>query len=324
MAEFWGNYRNLLAFVLLSNAYLVMAAGKEVRVLEIPDERHAALTVERGLYGLFPTENAVFVFPGKTDRFVRIPVNLSAKHRDERFGKLTDQTKFPILDAKYPGDWRGMFESGDRIVLVDSSMLQLLLLRKKDYRTVMSATVPTDILKPAMDRGGEPTTIETASTRKKFLAASRKIFGTKYTGFAEMPGNWMDDGNRNFLLASRVPGFPLLVLGCRKNEDLSCMVSRHCFLEDGNPVAPESVTGVAVSPVDRLIAIGDSSSNTIRLYKFNSCFDVRYSRSVRLPDRLPKLTNIQIDSKGRLWVTTAIPDSFTDSNLFFWEKDQWN
>jgi hypothetical protein len=78
---------------------MAMGAGKDARVLDVPDERHAAITVERGLYGAFPKEKEVFLFPGKLDRFVRMPVDLTAKRRDDRFGKLTDQAKIPILDA---------------------------------------------------------------------------------------------------------------------------------------------------------------------------------------------------------------------------------
>lgn len=299
-----------------------MALG--VDVLPVPQEDHAALTIERSLYGGFTTSDFMFVFPGKASHFVRMPLKFDASDREVRFGKTTDHQRIPIQGSQYPGDWRAAFQSGDQFVLVDASMLQLLAIRTKDYKTVISATVPADLLKPAADKAGEPTSVEIQKSRQRFHDASRKIFGTRYVGFAEIPDAWEKGDTRDFLISSRIPGFPLLMMSCRKQDEMACIVSRHCFVEGGPNIDSKHTVGIGVLPKTRQILIGDAQSQTIKIYKFNSCFDVAYQKTVGLPARLPKMSNLWIDASERLWVTTITPDSFTDSNLFYWDRETWD
>jgi hypothetical protein len=292
--------------------------------LPLPDESRAALTIERSLYGAYVGSDFLFVFSGKSDHFVRMPLKSNAVDRETRFGKMTDHQRISIEGSRYPGDWRGAFQSGDRFVLLDASMLQLLSIRSKDYKSVMSSTVPADLLKPAADRAGEPTTLEIQRTRKQFANASRKIFGNRYVGFAEIPDSWKKGDTRDFLVASRIPGFPLLIMSCQKSDQMSCMISRQCFVAGGPRIDAKNLVGVAVDPATRRVFIGDAKTQSIRIFHFNSCFDIVYQKSLNLPKRLPKISNFSIDSTKRLWVTTETPDSFTDSNLFYWDSEQWD
>ena len=311
-------------FLLFSACFGRESLAKDVVELPIPDESHAALTVERGLYGISSSDNGLLVFPGKLQHIVRVPQDMKAKDREAKFGKMTDQVRIPLEDAAYPGDWRGAYEAPDRIIVWDASVLQLLVLRTKDYKTVLSTTVPTDMLKPPSDRMGEPTAMETNRTRKRFRENSRKIFGSKVSGMAEMPPKWAKSDGRQFLVSSHVAEFPVLVMSCLKDDPATCRIARHCFLEGGPKRASESVTGVGVIPGSREFVIGDSATNQIDVYKFNSCFDVVWKKTLKLPVRLPKMSNLHVDSEGRLWVTTMVPDSFTDSNLLYWDRDVWN
>jgi hypothetical protein len=312
--------------VIFNLIYCLLAASKTVmasQVLPLPDESHAALTIERSLYGGFTSKDFLFVFPGKLNHFVRMPLKFDASDREVRFGKTTDHQRIPIRGSQYPGDWRGAFQSGEQIVLIDASMLQLLAIRAKDYKTVMSATVPADLLKPAADRAGEPTTIEIQKSRKRFHDSSRKIFGSRYVGFAEIPDTWEKGDTRDFLVASRIPGFSVLLMSCQRQDQIACVISRHCFLEGGPAINSRNIVGIGVLPKSRQILLGDSGNNQIRLYRFKSCFDVTYEKTLTLPSRLPKLSNLWVDGAEKLWITTETPDSFTDSNLFYWDSELW-
>ena len=293
--------------------------------IELPDADafHAAITINRGLSGAFIRDGEAFLFSGALPNMVRLPLDFEGKTREEKFGLLTDQKRIPLLDAKYPGTWRGAFMIGDRMVAWDASMLQILVMNEKNYKTILSATVPTDLIRPAADRGGEPTTLEIKIERGKFRSISRKIFGMKYTGIAAVPPSWEKGSGANYVVTSKVPGYPLLVMNCRTEDPGSCMMTRHCFMESGPKISPEAVVGVAVMAESKEILIGNSNLNEIDVYKFNSCFDVVWQRKIKLPARLPKISNLTIDAEQRLWVVTPIPDSFTDSNIFYWEKDTW-
>ena len=209
------DFGRFIKSLVCTTTYGLLVASKTViaaQVLPLPDESHAALTIERSLYGGFASLDFLFVFPGKLDHFVRMPLKFDASDREVRFGKTTDHQRIPIQGSQYPGDWRGAFQNGDQFVLIDASMLQLLAIRSKDYKTIMSVTVPADLLKPAADKAGEPTTVEVQKSRKRFHDSSRKIFGSRYVGFAEIPDAWEKGDTRDFLVASRVPGFPLLLI----------------------------------------------------------------------------------------------------------------
>lgn len=293
--------------------------------VDLPDADafHAAITIERGLSGAFVRDGEAFLFSGTLPNMVQLPLDFDGKTREEKFGLLTDQKRVPLLDAKYPGTWRGAFMIGDRFVAWDATKLQLLVMNEKNYKTILSATVPTDLIRPAADRGGEPTALEIKIERNKFRGLSHKVFGMKYTGISQIPAGWEKGSGTNYVVTSKVPGYPVLIMNCRTEDPGSCMMTRHCYLEGGPKISPESVIGVAVLTESKEILIGNSNLNEIDVYKFNSCFDVVWQRKLKLPARLPKISNLTIDDEQRLWVVTPTPDSFTDANIFYWEKDVW-
>jgi hypothetical protein len=315
--------KKIIYFFIMIDWLAILMPLYAAQILPLPDQNHAAITIERSLYGAFTGTDFILALLGKSDHFVRMPLKLEESDRDMKFGKMTDHKRIPITDAKYPGDWRAAFLSGERLVLVDAGMLELLVIRSKDFKTVMSTTVPADLLKPAADQGGEPTTFEIQKTRKRFREASRKIFGTRYVGFSEIPDSWEKGATRDFLVASRVPSFPLLMMSCQKKDEVACLISRQCFLEGGPKIDPENIVGLGVLSKSRQIVLGDARRNEIMLYKFNSCFDVSFQRSIALPSRLPKMSNLHVDQGERLWITAALADTFTDSNLFYWDKENW-
>jgi hypothetical protein len=317
-------FRKMTLLTALISASSVAAAKTRMSLeLPIPDENHAAITVERSLSGVFVDEDNAIIFSGTSPDMVKIPLNLEGKNREEKFGKLTDQKRVPLTDAKYPGKWRGVFTADERVIAWDASMLQLLLLRSKDFKTISSATVPADLLRPAADRGGEPTHKEIERSRNKFRDASKKIFGIKFTGVMEIPEKWEKGSGRNYVVSSRISEFPLMIMNCRGDDPGTCMITRSCFLEGGPKIQSSAVTGIAVMPESKEILIGNHERNEIDIYKFNSCFDVVWERTLKLPARLPKMSNLTVDPEQNLWVVTKIPDSFTDANLFYWEKEVW-
>lgn len=311
-----------LSLIIAMGCADALAAGSRVD-LPVPDELHAPLTSQYSLFGVFPMDGYLFLFPGKSKFMIKMPFKPDANERDTRFGKFTDQVRIPLEGAAYPGDWRGGFMNGTRFIVWDASLLQLLILRSQDMKTIRSDTVPVDTFKPAADRMGDPTAVETRKARQRFRDASRKIFGSRYTGMTEIPAKWEKNDGRKFLVTTTVPGFSLLMMACQKDDDAACIISRQCFLEGAPKGVDKTIAGVGVFEESREVLIGNSAKNEIDVYSFKSCFDVVWKRSLRLPPRLPKLSNIHVDKDGRLWVVTDGQDSFTNSSLFYWERDVW-
>lgn len=315
------NKSPLIVVILMGLSSVTRAGG--VLDLPIPDELHAAMTIQQTFSGVISLGNEVLLFPEQNQFLVKMTFNPNGKDRESRFGKITDQQRIPLEGSAYPGDWRGAYANDNRLIVWDASLLQLLILRSKTFAVVQSMTVPADTLKPAADRMGEPTSAETTRTRQKFRSASRKIFGSKYTGFTEIPSKWEAHPGRKFLITTKVAGFPLVMMACEKDDDTACILKRQCFLEKTPKTGMEDIGGVGVFEDSREVLIGNKSANTIEVFRYNSCFDVVWSRSLKLPPRLPKFKNLNVDKSGRLWIVTASPDPYTDSNLFYWDREAW-
>lgn len=315
-------HRNkILLIILIGSCNLSQA--QTTRELPIPDEVNSAMTIQRSFVGILAEDDHLFLFPEKQQFMVKMPFNPSAKTREEKFGKLTDHLRIPIEGAKYPGDWRGGFRNEKKFIAWDASILQLLVLRLDDFKSIESMTIPSDTIKPAADAQGEPTTNEIQKTQSEFRKATKKVFGTRYTGITEIPAVWEKNGGRKFLITSKIPGFPLILMSCDKNDDATCLVKRRCFLEKGPKSSPGDITGVGVFESSREVLIGNRTLNRIEVYQYRSCFDVVWKRTLELPKRLSKLTNLHIDKGGRLWVSTQYPDSYSDANLYYWDRDAW-
>lgn len=290
-----------------------------------PDELHAVPTVIRAVHGLTVFKSELYLFGAGLEEYVRVPFSPNGKTRVERFGEYTQAERLKFPKTKFAGEWRGLlFDEKGRRIIWDASMLQLALFFSKDLQLSSETTVPVDLLLPPADRMGEPSKTEVERARLKFIRAHKKVFGPRYTGLSKLPKNWMKGpGRTRYLMATKIVGFPITVLACDEDEPLTCLMERFCFLEGGPKLSADSVSGVGILASKRTILIGDAARHSVHLFQWNSCFDVRYLRSLNLPKSIEKMTSLQVDEEDRLWVTTGKWESRFDSNLYYWDKLDW-
>lgn len=296
------------------------------KVLQSPDELHAVPTVLPSLHGFAIEANDIYLFGHRLDEYVRMPFNAVGRTRVERFGEYISSQRIKSPQTKYPGEWRGIILNQEKKRLLwDASMMQLVLFNPDGNKIIQEVTIPVDRLKPPADSMGEPTAKETERLRKKFKSSYRKVFGVRYTGLSRLPEGWFPGKKTTYLIATKIPNFPLLQMGCDVDDPMTCMMERFCYLEGGPALGPNGLNGVATfqKGKERLIAVGGSDRKSIRIYRWESCFNIRYQYVLELPAMLQQITALYIDSADRLWVATEKWENNFDSNLYYWDKESW-
>ena len=348
----------IVSLCLFANSARSFAASRQ---LAAPDELHAVPTVLRISSAVVRKDDWVYLFGPKLDQYVKIPFHPEAKTRALRFGEYTQSIRITAPKAHYPGDWRGILFFGDKTMLWDASMLQLILFfpeknkdksnvsekktekgqddkdkttepddKEKDKakakekdRVIQEVTVPIDMIKPPRDRQGEPTTVETTKARAQVRNAFKKVFGSRFSGLAALPKGWIEGKNNFYAMASNMEGYPLTVMGCAEGDPTGCTMERFCYLEGGPKIKAKDVAGVGVSEKEKLLLMGDAGRHSIHVYHWDSCFNVKYLRTIELPKSIMKITSLHIDNDNLLWVTTNKWENQFDSNLYYWEAKDW-
>lgn len=293
---------------------------------------------------LHVTDNQLIYLPFKKYYSVTTPLNWQ---QNQIFGDITESWRLQLFSIKKSMNWRGILidrgaslkninkckdateagmycasltPAGAKIQLLDGSSLSLVEIGGNPVKVVIERSIGWDRIKPPRDRGGEPTTLETQQLRARFKQNFDRTKGTKFTGVAFMGETAKE--NRYFL-ASRVPSFPLTVLDCDKKMSGDCVVSRACYVENLLGLESEQITGIGYSEKSKLVAFGDNKNQKIHLFKYSSCMHVEKIGLLTLPKKIKRLTNLTIDKRNNLWVSTENHDGSTRASIYFWKESEW-
>lgn len=305
--------------------YLTLAT-----VLPAPVAMQSLETLERKVVAIGEGASGLIIAPEREHFVITTAFSPGGSTRESVFGKLVENKRV-VVDKTERFDWRGFFPlaagnekgEGRRVLAFEGTRLVFFELDAGSLTEIVRRAVPWDHIKPPRDRGGEPTSGETAGFRAAFKKAMRAVKGTKVTGIAQVPEAWIKNNKTNYLLLSRLQKFPLLLAECSKETPSQCMVTRGCSLEGFKGSAIESLAGIGVRSDRREIVLGDPPARRLHILKFDSCYHVAYKESIALPEKIKTLTNISIDRENRLFVTTETPDDYLNASLYFWNKDQW-
>lgn len=288
--------------------------------LAVPPERQTAETIERRVVGAFPLDGKLFILPLEKAFVVRSPWVSAGKTRAESFGKMTDAERLTVTKVR-GSDFRGADLAENKILLMDAEQLTLVETDPEKLTEVTRRSVAWDLLKPPPDPRGEPTSLDVAKTRARFKKEFLKTSPPRFVGLARVPSGFLGTKGRSYVVATRLPGFPFVVMSCVDGDASACQVVRHCHVEKADGLRADAVSGIGVSAKQHEILIGDSREHAIRVFNAKSCYNVPQVRMVALPAKIKKLTNLHVDADERLWVTTDMPDDYLNASVFFW--DSW-
>ena len=311
--------------------------------LEMKDVAAAQMAVTRGVGALTLIGETLVTVDRASDRFLLTPFSLAKGLVDPTAGSSGGATQAAASSEETSvfGDSESRpfakEVAGERRFMAVAPFVRstLLFLESADARIiavenpsgffVSQRAIVLDKLKPAADPRGEPTTLEVATFRQRFMHAFGHINdGTiKLAGMAELPPKWRGGDAHQFLVASRIPGFLLMTMHCIEADLSQCRIVRGCFAEGIGDLLPEAVAGVALSSARRLVLIGDRLRHRLVVFRFDSCHDVVRVAEIALPIELKELGSVAIDTDDRLWVSTLSADDYKNANVFMWPRAAW-
>lgn len=195
----------------------------------------------------------------------------------------------------------------------------------EDYRMLSKGSIAVDLVRPAMDRGGEAPHWEITRLRQAFSHEFRRLRREKVKdqiyGIARMPEEWARreydaaffEAHLSFLVGIQSSLFPLGVLSCDLNQLSRCYLTRLCQLEGAKIQGVKA--GLAVVASERTVLIGQADKALIRRFSWNSCLDVQAGGDIRLDPKWKRLASLFVDPQRRLWVTSHLPDDYYNANV---------
>lgn len=293
------------------------------RNLPFPEPAQALETLSRTVTAVGIDAGRLIVMPREGSFAIVTPFNPEAKTREQVFGKITDSTRQEIGKDDGPFAWAGVYFPPGRVMVLDGGSLALVEADAKTFKEVVRRSIPWDTIVPPRDRGGEATGPETTALRASFKRAFLGTAGQKLTGMVALPDSWRTGKKKQYLAATRIKGFPLVMIECDPDESSSCVVARQCYLEGATDLSSDMVTGIAIYEKKRQVWIGNRKAMKLHGFMYHSCYHVTRRADLQLPERLKTMTNIAIDGDGRLFLTTEIPDDYYNASLFFWPRAAW-
>ena len=316
--------RILVTFVVFTNFATAANAGEKAdkRQLPFPPIADTWQSLDRALDAVAGTSNQLFTFSDARQHIVTTPF-AAGRTRTERFGKITDSKRHDAYqDGRDDPAVRGAVVAGNRLLVMNAKRLTMISVFIKDMKETIRRTIPIDLIRPPRDRVGEAPEFEVKEYRAKIKREFAKSDRLPFAGMAALPDAWRKTKNE-LLVLSRMPSFPLIILGCDPDEPSQCKATRGCFTHFPAGVKPQDLRGVATYGKNKWVLVGDPSKRQIHILKYNSCHDVRATRSLKLPDKLKNLRNLWVSESGDLFVVTDEPDWYHNASLYTWPEAVW-
>lgn len=295
--------------------------------IEFKEVQYAQVAKNQDVFGLFYHNKRLLTFVDGADFYYATPFNQAAPSRTEAFSDkpyaIAASQKIPFGKLVGKGRFLARAPFGELGYFVLDGRLKIAAFTPDD-KAVAVRTVIIDKVRPARDPRGEPTSIETARARQRLINAYKKIDSKNLvvSGMIAMPNVAKDPDRSQFLVSTRMKGFPLVSMNCDEKDLSLCRFERFCFLSGKRPDSI-NVTGVAYSDKRRLLMIGDNKYNRIFYYKYLSCHHVTLVGVGHLPEKLAPLRAMIVGPDDSLWVSTMKKDPYLNSSVYVWPADSW-
>ena len=306
-----------------STAFALSEVRGREKPLPFPENQHSLETLTRSVRAVNQFKGRVITMPSKAAFAMVGSFHPEGTTREQVFGKISTLDRREVFKGDSVYHWTGIDVLETRVLLFEGESLTMVEADPETLKEVTRRSVLWDRIAPPRDRGGEATAPETAALRVMFKQRFSATSGVKVAGIAPLPDTWRASPLRQYVVATRIRGFPLLIMECDKSDLSVCRITRQCHLEGSGDLKPEAITGIAVSSKRRLILIGDADGHRLVGFKFHSCYHITRRDTYPLPVRLKELTNVAVDADDRLWVTTDAADDYHNASLFYWEGAGW-
>lgn len=306
--------------------------SQSAMTLPFLQHRHYQIALENGLYAVYRENNQVISSARSSDFFLISQYDEKAGEADLGFGSLHVPTDFaervPLDKGEKDRRIRGILPKDGTLFLLDSDRRQFLLWQQKQKIWLRPSDIIFDRVKPPADPRGEPTRWEIsqqrAAMRNAYSALSQEA--EVLVGLSQWPSFWKNPDKADFLMLTRLKGFPLLSVKCEGKSSSYCYIVRSCFVHGLKSSLSPLLSGLAVDAKRREILIGIPLEKRIARLKATSCYHLAKTsdqKDILLPEELKNLSNLFIDVDNNLWLTLQRPDLYKSASLFRYDAEVW-
>ena len=238
--------------------------------------------------------------------------------KNVKFPKIIKRKKF-VLDKMNLNSRQMILDINNDIMrILDGKENRVFKYLKK--KLIGYQSVVYDKILPPRDRGGEAPNYEQKSLQDSFKKEYKET-DLKFSGGAKLPKGWVQsDDDDVFLIASRIPKFPILAFACDQSNPLQCSIIRKCFVK-GTTIEHKHINGLGLFPSSRSFVIGDESDNKLEIFSFKTCLNIVKINEIYLPKKFKKISNIFVDASENLWISTQTQDDYTNATIYKWNAE---
>ena len=120
-----------------------------------------------------------------------------------------------------------------------------------------------------------------------------------------------------FLVLTGIKGFPIVTMKCDLSNYPRCSYQYNCF---GDINKAENSSGIYFDQKNKRVVLSSADERAVKIFKYNSCYDIKYERTIELPKKLPKISDLMIDDESKLWTGFKNKDQYSSAILVRWSK----
>ena len=286
------------------------------KILRLPDKNDSLMLIRENVNSVSWNNQAIVFIPTGHSQIIR----RDTEQPVDDLKPFSHTKKINIDGLNLKSSWLIQAEEKGYLLL-DATLLNIRYYSWQN-QLISDKSLWYDRILPAADRGGEAPQSEINQFRSRFKKNLRRTEGPKIVGITPMPSSWHKETRNIYFMVSKIPDFLFLLLSCEKNDPGSCSVYRGCF-QSGFKGAGDDVSGIAVDPKSRTLLIGQPIKHQIAFFAFRSCARVQFLRHAGLPGRIKNMSDILVDPKGRLFISTRKKDDYYNASLFRWDEPEW-
>ena len=268
-------------------------------------------SIESEISSLYINGQWIYLLPADHYKLwlIQTPYSEEGKTREKVFGKLTDSKRIAFPAEIKLANMLTRFQK--QTILIDSRNMFIYAL-DSEHQFLSSGSIAWDTLLPPQDHNGEATQYEIDKLRKKFKASFRASPRDRIIGIQQLQP---DNDKPNYLLSTRIAGYPFLEMECDPANITRCQITRACYTDfNGNQ---ENWHGLGFIPPNNFLVFDTEQQSVLRFQK-NSCFDFQFKDEHPFPKGYKPIKTISTDEKGKLWFSSTERDPYINANVYFW------
>ena len=277
-----------------------------------------------GISSFVKKKDTFYELPVTGDYYYEVPYHSNPSQGDLAFGtkkslsggmKKTSLEFFGMKQKK----WAGIELIDEKLIFFESWNYRVFYrdLKTGDFSRLgqMFIDAPT----PASDDRGKASKLESDRSKRKFRRGLKNM-DFPYEGLIGISRFGKKESKRNegaqFIALTGVKDFPLVTVKCNLGGEPSCVYLNTCF---GDLDQMHQGSGIFFDQASRKIYISYKDKREIKVFNYNSCYHVTSDSTIKLPNKLPVVSDIHVDEDGKLWTSLVKKDQYMSAILMRWK-----